>query len=204
MDQRTDYERRVKDRTWIQYVLGLIVRWKNNVKYAYARKVARRNGATIGEGVVLSLSLARKMNSNVVIGNHVSIHTDDFSSFRWPFIVKDNVIIGSNVRIVMGGHNIDSPDFESYRKNPSGLLLEEYVWLCPNSVILPSVDRISYGTVVGANSVVVKDTEPMSVISGNPAKEIRKRKEVHKNLVVESLLGGDLLEYVRVYNNSKK
>lgn len=54
-----------------------------------------------------------------------------------------------------------------------------------------SCRNISYGSVIGSGSVVVKNTDPMSVVGGNPAKELRKRKCVHSNLIVESLLGGD-------------
>lgn len=46
--------------------------------------------------------------------------------------------------------------------------------------------------------MVVKDVEPMSVVSGNLAKEIKKRKCVHSNLVVESLLGGDYDIYKKI------
>ena len=42
---------------------------------------------------------------------------------------------------------------------------------------------------------MAKNVEPMSVVSGNPAKELRKRKCVQSELVVESLLGGDYLIY---------
>ena len=49
--------------------------------------------------------------------------------------------------------------------------------------------------VISSGSVVVKDVESMSVVGGNPAKEFKKRKRVHKNLVVESLLGGDYYTY---------
>lgn len=48
---------------------------------------------------------------------------------------------------------------------------------------------------ISSGSVVVKDVESMSVVGGNPAKEFKKRKCVHKNLVVESLLGGDYYTY---------
>ena len=37
----------------------------------------------------------------------------------------------------------------------------------------------------------------MSVMGGNPAKELRKRKCVHSNLIVESLLGGDYDIYIK-------
>ena len=51
------------------------------------------------------------------------------------------------------------------------------------------------GGVISSGSVVVKNVEAMSVVGGNPAKEFKKRKCVHKNLVVESLLGGDYDTY---------
>ena len=62
-------------------------------------------------------------------------------------------------------------------------------------MILPSCRKIQYGGVISSGSVVVKDVESMSVVGGNPAKEFKKRKCVHKNLVVESLLGGDYYTY---------
>lgn len=46
----------------------------------------------------------------------------------------------------------------------------------------------------------MKDVPEMSVVSGNPALEIKKRKVVHSNLVVESLLGGDYYIYMAVRN----
>lgn len=191
------YERNVLNRSWFHYMLGLIVRWKQNLKYICARRIARKRGALIGEGVIMPISLARKVNFNVKIGNHVSIHTDNFSSFRYPISIGNNVIIGSNVRFVMGSHNIDSQEWgEHYRPN-KGLLIEDYVWLCPDSVILPACELIGYGAVVGANAVVVKDVPPMAVMGGNPAVELRMRKQVHTNLVVESLLGGDFKRYVQ-------
>ena len=42
----------------------------------------------------------------------------------------------------------------------------------------------------------------MSVVSGNPAKEFKKRKCVHTDLVVESLLGGDYYVYKQTRKNS--
>ena len=58
--------------------------------------------------------------------------------------------------------------------------------------------RTGWGGVISSGSVVVKDVESMSVVGGNPAKEFKKRKCVHKNLVVESLLGGDYYTYKKI------
>jgi len=49
------------------------------------------------------------------------------------------------------------------------------VWCGARAIILPGV-RVADGTIIGAGSVVTKDTQPYSVIAGNPAKIIKYRK----------------------------
>ena len=146
--KRTMYERNIQDRSTLHYYVGLLVRWKQHFKYVKAVRIARKRGATIGEGVIMPLSLARKANKNLTIGNHVSIHTDKISSMRYKLTIGNNVIIGSDVNLVMGGHDIDSTEWE-HKRNTPGLVIEDYVWICPNSMILPSCSRIGYGSVVG-------------------------------------------------------
>lgn len=74
-------------------------------------------------------------------------------------------------------------------------MIEDYAWIPTNILILPSCRKIGYGAVVSSGSVVVKAVGTMSVVGGNPAKEFKKRKCVHSNLIVESLLGGDYQIY---------
>lgn len=198
-DNRTVYERKVQDRSTFRYIIGLLARWKQHFKYARAVRIARKRGATIGEGVIMPLSLARRANSNLTIGNHVSIQTDKFA-LRSPVKIGNYVIIGSDTNILTGSHYIDSPDWE---RKPGGLEIEDYVWLPTGVMILPSCRKIGYGAVVSSGSVVVKNVEPMSVVGGNPAKEFKKRKCVHKNLVVESLLGGDYEIYKQTWKRRK-
>ena len=185
--ERTLYERNVQDRSTLHYLIGLVVRWKQHFKYVRAIRIARKRGATIGEGVIMPMALAKSANKNLTIGNHVSIQTAKID-LRSPVKIGSHVIIGGGTNIITTSHNIDSPDWE--HKN-YGIEIEDYVWLPTDVLVLPSCRKIGYGAVVGSGSVVVKNVEPMSVVSGNPAKEFKKRKCVHKDLVVESLLGGD-------------
>jgi maltose O-acetyltransferase len=193
-DDRTLYEKNVQERTNFRYILGLIVRWKQHFKYARAVRIARKRGATIGEGVIMPISLAKMANKNLTIGNHVSIQTS-FIDLRCPVKIGNHVIIGSNTEIITMSHNIDSPDWEhkSY-----GIEIEDYVWIPTKILVLPSCRKIGYGAVIGSGSVVVKNVEPMTVVSGNPAKEFKKRKCVHSSLIVESLLGGDYEIYKNI------
>lgn len=194
--ERSLYEKNIQDRSRLRYILGLIVRWKQNLKYIRARKIARKRGATIGEGVIMPISLAKKANKNLIIGNHVSIQTDKID-LRSPVYIGNYVIIGYDTEIITTSHNIDSPDWE--HKN-YGITIEDYVWIPTKILILPSCRNIGYGAVISSGSVVVKNVDSMSVVSGNPAKEIKKRKCVHNQLIVESLLGGDYNIYKQTRN----
>lgn len=190
----TNYEKDIKGRSTFRYILGLIARWKQHFKYDKAVRIARKRGASIGENVVMPLSLARKANSNLKIGDHVSIQTDKID-LRNPVTIGNYVIIGLGTEIITTSHNIDSEEWEHKHY---GLTIEDYVWIPTQVMILPSCRKIQYGGVISSGSVVVKDVESMSVVGGNPAKEFKKRKCVHKNLVVESLLGGDYYTYKKI------
>lgn len=185
--KQTAYEKLVQNRTRFRYLLGLISRWKMNLTYARARRIARRRGAIIGDHSIISINLAKKANSNLEIGDHTSIQTD-MLDLRAHIKIGSNVIIGYGTEIITVSHFIDSPEWEH---KYYGIEIEDYVWIPTKILVLPSCRRIGYGAVIGSGSVVVKDVEPMSVVSGNPAKELKKRKCVHSDLVVEGLLGGD-------------
>lgn len=198
-DNRTLYQKKVQDRNKIHYFIGLIVRWKQHFKYAHARRIACKRGANISEGVIMTLKLAKKANSNLSVGSHTSIQTDKLD-MRSPISIGSQVIIGSGTEIITTSHNIDSPDWE--HKN-YGITIEDYAWIPTNVLVLPSCRNIGYGAVVGSGSVVVKNVEPMSVVGGNPAKELKKRKCVHSSLIVESLLGGDYEVYRKTWKKRK-
>lgn len=195
----TNYEKDIKGRSSFRYILGLMARWKQHFKYDKAVRIARKKGATIGENVVMPLSLAKAANSNLKIGDHVSIQTDKID-LRNPVTIGNHVIIGSETEIITTSHNIDSEEWEHKHY---GLTIEDYVWIPTRVMILPSCRKIQYGGVISSGSVVVKDVESMSVVGGNPAKEFKKRKCVHKNLVVESLLGGDYYTYKKTRELNK-
>jgi len=105
------------------------------------------------------------IDGNVVIGENVSIQTGVYI----PLFCK----IGNNV--FMGPYSKLTNDKYMMRKKYDliGPILEDEVSLGANSVILPGV-KLKKGTIVGAGSIVTKDTEEYDVVVGNPAKKINK------------------------------
>jgi acetyltransferase-like isoleucine patch superfamily enzyme len=159
--------------------------------------IARKNGAVVGECVTLPRQLARIANSNLKIGNNTSIQSSKFD-LRAPIHIGSNVIIGSDIEIITLSHNIDSKNWEH---KAYGIEIADYVWLATRCFILPSCRKIQRGAVIAAGAIVVSDVDEMTVMSGNPAVFIKKRKEVHEDLCVEGLLGNDLKTYMRARKN---
>lgn len=129
----------------------------------------------------------RKGNESLTIGSYCSI--------------------ANGVRFVLGGmHRCDTfstypfkafleGETETFSKGP--VVVEDDVWIGADALIMQGV-TLARGTVVAAGSVVVKSTEPYSIVGGNPAKLIRKRFD---DRTIDRLLRIDLSglspEYIR-------
>lgn len=66
------------------------------------------------------------------------------------------------------------------------------------------LSRYWNGGVIASGSVVVKNVDCMTVVSGNPAKEFKKRTCLHTDLPVERLLHGDFKQFKKTYTNKCK
>ena len=185
------YVNYVKSKSTLRFFAGLFVRWKNYISFQRIVKKARRRGAKSGEGVVITKDIVRLSNSNLTIGDHSTIN-NTYLDTRNPLSIGNHVIIGGGNSIITTSHDVNSPVFA---RKDYGIVIEDYVWITSNAIILPSCRKIGYGAVIGAGSVVVSDVEPMAIMSGNPAKKIKERKQVHSEHYTEINLGGDYLLY---------
>lgn len=140
-DNRTWYEKYVQDRSYFAYIRGLVSRYIWHLKYERITYIARRNGAIVGTGVIMPKSLAKKLNSNVTIGSHVSIETDEID-VRAKIVIGNNVIIGRDTEIITVSHNIDSSDFEP---KYYGIEIQDFVWIPTKVLVLPSCRVIGMG-----------------------------------------------------------
>lgn len=168
------------------------------LKYGLIRMYARIRGAYIGRNSIITWKLACRANKNLVIGNDRIVESWNID-LRSKVEICDNVIINRDVVIIRVSHYIDNDKSFTTRFYPD-LKIEMYCWLCTGCIILPSVNTIAEGSVVGAYSVLTKSTIPMGVYAGNPAILKRLHNTNFEDLVVSSLMGGDLFYYVKAKN----
>lgn len=88
-----------------------------------------------------------------------------------PISIGEYSCIGKDVYLLTGSHDIEKSTFDLIMRPIS---IGKGCWIATASTILPGITIGDY-SVVAANSVVVKNVEPSTVVGGNPAKFIKKR-----------------------------
>ena len=112
------------------------------------------------------------IQSNVRISEGVRI---DCSS---PITIEDDVWISENSHIFSHEHIIDGRNVKQ-SKNINimqGLSIGKDAWIGAGCLILPQVNHVGEGAIIGAGSVVTKNVEDYSIVAGNPAQQIGIRK----------------------------
>lgn len=115
---------------------------------------------------------------NLLVGKQFACNAGSFIGATGGITIGDYVLIGSNVTIASGVHPIDgiAPPVFARPIVPKPVRIEDDVWIAAGAVILPGV-TLRKGTVVGANSVVTRDTEEYGVYAGAPARLLRYRTQ---------------------------
>ncbi|MEH6595069.1 MAG: acyltransferase [Colwellia polaris] len=91
--------------------------------------------------------------------------------------IGSDVLMGQNVKIFTRNHVTTSLDVPIRLQGEifKPVIISNDIWICSNVVILPGV-TIGSHSIIASGSVVTKSFPKYSVIGGNPAKLIRKRK----------------------------
>jgi maltose O-acetyltransferase len=129
------------------------------------------NGAHIAATAEIGIANINGKKDNLSIG--------DFSTVgRVEIALHDKVTIGKyvcindGVVILSASHDVLDPLW-GHKKAP--IFIGDYAWIATNAIILPGVS-IGKGAVVGAGAVVSKNVDDYTIVIGNPAKEISKKR----------------------------
>jgi len=108
------------------------------------------------------------IGDHVLIGNYNTIHYCDIGSY---------VLIGDGCQLLSGSkyHNFNRTDIPMALQG--GRLRRTQIgddcWIGAQAIVM---DHIGSGSVVGAGAVVTAPVEPYTIVAGNPAKVIRRRR----------------------------
>lgn len=142
---------------------------------------AKGDGSSIelGDHILIGRHTILSCNQAVITaGDYLSIGPFCFFACKGRIDIGSNVAIGSGSHIMAGGHATDDPDVPIVRQPrvAKGIIIEDGVWIGSGTVVLDGV-RIGTGSIVGAGSVVSRDVPPWTLVLGNPARVVQKRRE---------------------------
>lgn len=109
------------------------------------------------------------------IGKNSIVNSGVYLDNRRGITIGNNVVLAHNSKIYTLGHDINDYGFITKGRE---VIIQDYVIVFSNALIMPGV-TLKKGAVVLPGSVVTKNVEPMTVVGGNPAKEVMKRKQLH-------------------------
>jgi len=129
-------------------------------------------GAKIGYGCKISPNCSVWAPWNLEIGNKTAIANKVNLYSMDKILIGNNVTISQYSFICTGSHDISFLNLPIKTKK---IEICDYVWICSKSIILPGC-KIGKYSVVGAGSVLPKSIGEKSIVLGNPARVIKKRK----------------------------
>jgi putative colanic acid biosynthesis acetyltransferase WcaF len=129
-------------------------------------------GAKVGKGVVIKPSVNIKYPWRLKIGNYVWIGEGVWIDNLAIVEIGDNCCLSQGVLLLTGSHNYAKATFDVITGD---IILEEGVWLGAKSLVYPNVTCKSH-SLLGANSVAIKNLDGYSIYHGNPAVKITNRE----------------------------
>ena len=142
------------------------------IRYALLKTLVK----SLGDNVSIQPDVYLLNVHNLEIGNNVSIHPMCYIEAFGNVCIGDDVSIAHGVTILSVSHEYGDI---SIPIKDQGILcrktdISNNVWIGAKATILYGT-KISEGSIIAANSVVNKDTEPFTINGGMPTKILKKR-----------------------------
>ncbi len=116
---------------------------------------------------------------NIVIGEHCYINSGTVIYSGNGIFIGNNVLIAANCTLAPVNHAYKDPDTlirkQGFEPSKGGITIEDDVWIGVGTVVLDGA-KIRAGSVIGACSLVIGETEVYSINSGIPIKKIGRRE----------------------------
>ena len=150
----------------------LFFRFSPRPCFGWRRFILRCFGAKIGRNVNLYPSSIVYFPWNLTVGNWSAVGEDALIYNLGKVTLGEKVTVSHRAHLCAGTHDYAQPNLPLL-KPP--IEIKDQAWICADAFVGPGV-TVGEGAVVGARAVVMKNVESWTVVAGNPARFVKKRK----------------------------
>ncbi|WP_448697799.1 acyltransferase [Mucilaginibacter sp. AW1-3] len=167
-----------------QYDHSLLKSCGEDVFISAKVEIRRPGMVTVGSHVAIDSGVYITTQAEIGDYVHLSPYITVIGGANSKLIVEDFVTIAAGSRIIAGSDKFLGDGFtsvtapEEYRDTVtfSTITIKRFAGIGTNAVIMPGV-TIAEGSVIGACSLVTKDTEPWTIYTGIPARPVKFRNK---------------------------
>jgi maltose O-acetyltransferase len=137
---------------------------------------SRLYGFHAGQRVAVGTHVIIHYPHRLTIGSNVGIASFSQLNAAGGIAIGSNVLLGPQVVVWSQNHLYEDASVPICEQGYQQLRveIEDDVWVGAGAIILPGI-RLGRGTVVAAGSVVIRSTEPYTVVAGVPARVVKRR-----------------------------
>lgn len=151
---------------------GPLFAWTPRPMWAWRRWVLRLFGANIGREVHVYPTVRIAIPWNLIIADEAAVGDCAILYSLGTVSIGAGATISQNAHLCAGTHDYLRHDM-TLLKPP--ITIEAGAWICADAFIGPGV-TVGELAVVGARTVVIKDVAPQTVVGGNPARLLKRRR----------------------------
>lgn len=154
--------------TWL-----LLASWTPPPLHFWRRFLLRLFGAQIASTARIYGSTKVWYPPNLKMGEHSVIGWGTLVYNQGMVTLEDFANVAQRAHLCTGTHDIDDPNFQLLTKP---ILIKRHGWVASDAFVGPGV-CLEEGAVLGGRGVTFKSIPAWTVVGGNPAREIRKRRQ---------------------------
>jgi acetyltransferase-like isoleucine patch superfamily enzyme len=134
------------------------------------------SNSCLSEGSWLNVNHRRGNKIAIAIGNNCFIGKQNFFSSGDAILIGDYTLTAIGCKFIGSSHNVNNPEIPYLL---SGTTSDDRIQIGANcffgagSTVMGNV-KIGHGSVIGAESLVLKDIPPFSMAVGNPAQVVKR------------------------------
>lgn len=150
----------------------LLFRPSPKLMLGWRRLLLRLFGATIGKGAKVLPSVKIWAPWNLTMRDEACLSHDVDCYCVAPITIGAHATVSQYSLLCTATHDVEDPHMLLVT---APIVVEDSAWVCADVFVAPGV-TIAEGAVAGARAVVLRDVPPWTIVAGNPAREIKKRK----------------------------